>query len=394
MDLWCQKEKIEQPKKILFLYTMTGGGHKGLAIPIKKYYEKYFPDIEFEAIDPFILVNSEDNCKFTNNLMSNWPNFYKYLCKIGSNFKILECLTKKSMTFFSSSIAEEINKKDADIIISNQPYIIQLLGQQKKKGKISSAVISNLIDLNFDSIQNFYLNDYMDAYIVATDEMAKTMVKNGIDKEKIFVVNGLPAKEDLFKEYNQKEIRKNLRIIETLPMVVIAGGAVGQGIVDEVYEKILELDMKIQIVVIAGNNEKLYNKLNKIKEQNKSFNTVSTIIRYTNSYHDYIRASDIVVSKCGSGSVAEILAIKKPLILFNDLPIVEEANLKYLIENSFAVQMKDSKHGSELVKDLIENPYKLELMTENQKKKIKSEECLSNIYKVICKIYMKISQNN
>ena len=77
-----------------------------------------------------------------------------------------------------------------------------------------------------------------------------------------------------------------------------------------------------QVIVICGNNEKIYNKLVKKYKDNHAF----VIMGHTNQMPILMKASDIVYTKPGGLTSTETVASRKPMIIIQyqdvKMPIV------------------------------------------------------------------------
>ena len=98
-----------------------------------------------------------------------------------------------------------------------------------------------------------------------------------------------------------------------------------------VGETCLALDNRLeggQIVVICGRNEKLAKRLRRHKWAS---NVV--ILGFVSNMHEWMSASDCIVTKAGPGTIAESLACGLPIMLNNFIPCQEAGNIPWVIDN-------------------------------------------------------------
>ena len=96
-------------------------------------------------------------------------------------------------------------------------------------------------------------------------------------------------------------------------------------------ETCLALDNRLeggQIVVICGRNEKLAKRLRRHKWAS---NVV--ILGFVSNMHEWMSASDCIVTKAGPGTIAESLACGLPIMLNNFIPCQEAGNIPWVIDN-------------------------------------------------------------
>lgn len=145
--------------------------------------------------------------------------------------------------------------------------------------------------------------------------------------------------------HHKPTMRENLGL-KDLPTVLIVGGGDGMGgIVNQataVGERLQSLAAKsasgndpvYQMVVICGNNKAAQTSLSP-PETNWGSNVAVNIKGFVNNMDEFMRASDILVTKAGPGTIAEASICGLPCILSSFLPGQEEGNVPYVEENGF-----------------------------------------------------------
>jgi 1,2-diacylglycerol 3-beta-galactosyltransferase len=94
--------------------------------------------------------------------------------------------------------------------------------------------------------------------------------------------------------------------------------------------------LKVQLVVIAGRNETLLKQLRKL-----SWHVPALIQGFVTNMPDWMRASDLVVTKAGPGTIMETLAAGKPMLLSGYLRGQEEGNVQFVQEMGVGVLRKN-----------------------------------------------------
>lgn len=130
--------------------------------------------------------------------------------------------------------------------------------------------------------------------------------KETADKfKKNSIYTGAPIREKIFNG-NKNIVLTKHNITNNKPIILITGGSSGAKAINKViWENIDELSKKYTIIHLVGKN----NINNEIKNKNY------IQIDFTNNIEDYFAVSDIVVSRAGSNTIFELLALKKPMIL-------------------------------------------------------------------------------
>ncbi len=143
-----------------------------------------------------------------------------------------------------------------------------------------------------------------------------------IDKEKL-VYTGNPVRSDIY-DGNADRARTNFKLSDKLPVLMVIGGSQGALIINQVISEALpKLLSKYQILHISG--ERDYDWL--------GFQATKLAPELSVNYHlhnflsgdlkDAYAVADLVISRAGNNVIAELAALKKPVIL---VPISSSAN--------------------------------------------------------------------
>ena len=127
---------------------------------------------------------------------------------------------------------------------------------------------------------------------------------NSFGKNAIFT--GSPVRNSIFNG-NKNIVLKRHNITGNLPIILVVGGSLGAKAINEViYDSLKQLTQKYIVIHIVGKNN-----LTKVDNTIKNYIQVE----FAQDIENYFDASDIVISRSGSNTIFELLAIKKPMIL-------------------------------------------------------------------------------
>ena len=134
------------------------------------------------------------------------------------------------------------------------------------------------------------------------------------------VFTGQPIRKQVLKGN-----KKNLQFLEQLdknkPNLLIVGGSSGAKFInDKVIDNIDKLTANFNVIHITGKQS-----VPSIKKQNY------IQIDYAENIGDYLVASDIILSRAGSGAINEFLAVGKPMLL---IPLSKRCSRGDQIENA------------------------------------------------------------
>ena len=159
-----------------------------------------------------------------------------------------------------------------------------------------------------------------------------------------------------FKQTDRKALRDKLGLKENQRLVVIMGGSQGAGSINNAAASFIARNAdNPEMVVYHLTGRGQYDKvLEKLKENGVKLDDCRNInvLAYSNDVHTLIGAGDLVVSRSGAMSVAEIAAVGIPSILV-PYPMAagnhQEFNARVITDNGGGILI----HDAELTPDLL-----------------------------------------
>jgi 1,2-diacylglycerol 3-beta-galactosyltransferase len=80
------------------------------------------------------------------------------------------------------------------------------------------------------------------------------------------------------------------------------------------------------------------------------------IYGFTRELPDFMRASDVLVTKAGPGTIAESLNADLPIILYAKLPGQEDGNVTFVVEEKVGVWAPQPKQVVQTLRVWVQNP--------------------------------------
>ena len=185
-------------------------------------------------------------------------------------------------------------------------------------------------------------------------------------KNAIWIGNPIDEEEIKNAQDSLTQTREKYNLTNSLPIVLVTGGGTGAGYLNNlISESQAALCEKFQIVHLCGNGKKETE--NKVNYQAYDFLPHQEIIKL-------MAVSDLVISRCGLGTLSELSLLAKPAIL---IPIPEshqEDNAELFKGVSLVLNQKEINTNLfvEKVSQLLEDKEELNRMSKEIKKLIKS----------------------
>ncbi|MCK4518600.1 MAG: STAS domain-containing protein, partial [Candidatus Omnitrophica bacterium] len=353
------KKEAGEAKRILFLTTSVGSGHKRAAEavqaaldtvsrkPLKTQTDTYF--------DYFLPAAEKVAAKVYVKTIQLMRQVLKYVYNVQKK----DAGRKPARHFLSIPLIKRYEKAirsfNPDAIVCTQALSSRFTSILKENGKISAPLIAVVTD--FD-IHPYWFNEYVDRFIVPTDEIKKELTAFGIAADRVYVF-GIPIHPVFSKRQNKPALKKKLGLIGNLPVILIMGGGWGLGPIKKAVAHLDKSGMNLQLIVVAGKNRALKKELDKILPKLK---VSLKVYGYVSNIDEFMEVSDIAVTKPGGLISSELLAKGLPAILVDVIPGQEEANGEYLISKGAACKIEKINQLQDTIQGLLENPARLEQM--------------------------------
>ena len=132
----------------------------------------------------------------------------------------------------------------------------------------------------------------------------------------------------------------------------------------EIFNNLVKNFNDIQVIAIAGKNEKMKSEFEKIVEENNKQEFVK-VLAFTNKVPELMSISDLVISKPGGLTTSESLASNLPMIIINPIPGQEEENAEFLESKGTGIWLRKNDSSREVLKSIIDDSTKLKEMKKN-----------------------------
>ena len=354
--------------KVLLLYAKVGNGHLKAAENIK---------IALQETDDSIEIDYEDGLEYSSALTNKliikgyaslarsmpkwWGTIYKSSDKQDMNtVGEINKMVNKALTI---RLKKMLRVRRPDIIISTHPFISHMCAYLKRKGKTSAKIISVLTDYG---LHNMWLeeNAFIDKFMVATNEMKSDCIREYNVPENKIVVTGIPVSKKFSEALtiDKQQILRDLGLRSgKTTLLFFAGGGLGLGKSEVIFEELINSVYDFQIIVITGKNEKQKARFESIaKKCNKSV----TVLGYTDKVPELMSVSDFVITKPGGLTSTECLAMCKPMIIINPIPGQEERNSIYFTNNGTALRTYKNEPIEHVLDIAINNKKRVQQMIE------------------------------
>ena len=196
--------------------------------------------------------------------------------------------------------------------------------------------------------------------------MKNDMISLGIDENKIHVT-GIPMSNRFFDKFDKDKIYEMFSLDKNKKVILFFGGGefgIGKNKTIQILNSLMQNLKNLQIVAVAGKNEKLKETFEELAEKNNAKDRVK-VLGFTDKVPELMNISCLVVSKPGGLTTTESLACELPMIIINPIPGQEEQNAEFLELKGAGVWIKDSDNIDDVINTVFNDKNKLIKMKEN-----------------------------
>ncbi|MEG1256794.1 glycosyltransferase [Clostridium sp.] len=343
--------------KILILSASTGGGHIKASRALESYVLENEEDAKVKVVDTLEYINPLVNIVVTKGyiILAKYFNFiYKRIYRITDRTSLLTLLVTRLILHFSNKLLPLIEDFNPDVIITTHPFPTEMISILKGNDKVKVPLVCIMTDY---TAHKTWIKPNVDEYCVASEAMRLEMIDRGVRGECIHSY-GIPVSSSFFqKDYDDKfKLAEELELDKDKMTILIMAGSFGVQNIEDIYVDIAKIPMDFQIIILTGNNERLYKRIKKhIKVSEKK----TRAIKFTKEVHRYMNLADILITKPGGLTVSEALATNLPMVIFDAIPGQEEANAKFLLEHNMAISIGHGLNSKATVEKLLKDEKKL-----------------------------------
>jgi len=223
---------------------------------------------------------------------------------------------------------------------------------------------------SFAGITNKWLGKDASVICVAFEGMEKFF-----QKDKIMLTGNPIRKEAVDIENKRFAAAELLSLSPSKKTILITGGSLGSGTLNKSMLAGLEKIRKADVQLVWQTGKYYYSSITE-QLQGKDLSGIR-VLEFLHRMDLAYAVADLVISRAGAGTIAELCAIKKPVILVPSPNVAEDhqtKNAMALVKNNAALMVSDSMAETELVdvallllndknkcKELSENIARMEL---------------------------------
>jgi processive 1,2-diacylglycerol beta-glucosyltransferase len=351
--------------RILILAISAGAGHVRAAEAMELAVRQRLPGAHVRNVDVLQLTNRLFRYlygPFYVDLVNSAPHLLGYLYDILDQPRrprsFGERLRQRIQDWNLQAFVRLLLGEQWDLIINTHFLPAEMVAGLRMKGRLSVPQVTATTDYG---LHRLWVNQPCDRFFTATDEAAVYLHEHGIPAETVFAT-GIPIDPVFCTPKDRTACRARHGLADDRPVVLQLSGGFGVGPIEKYLRALLEVHVPLQIVTVAGRNEKRQRQLQAVPVPARHR---VKVIGFTHDIDEYMAAADLVVSKPGGLTTAETLARGAVMVIVNPTPGQEGRNNDFLLENGAAIKVNNIEVLSHKVTDLLRDEARMRFLRAN-----------------------------
>lgn len=322
-------------KRVVFLMSDTGGGHRAAGRAIEAALDILYPD-EYETA--YVDVFREYTPAPMKYAPEIYPRWVKHSIKTyGWYFQFFDQLMQLPLarSTLPTLVAEDTVRKlvtdyEPDIIVVLHGAFTRFVVGARSRLHFNIPILTVITDLAKPHVA--WYHPRVDRCLVPCEAAYARGIKLGVPESKMRLV-GHPAHPKFSRyEGTKAEARQTLNWAPDVPAIMLFGGGDGMGDMQAVAEAINHRALDLQLSIVCGRNEELRQALDQVQ-----WNQPTRVYGFANNIEVMMRASDVLITKAGPGTIAEAAISGVPMILYDAIPYQESPNIDFVVDNKAGI---------------------------------------------------------
>ena len=343
-------------RRVLLLHITQRSGHHRASCAIERTIQLTDPSAHVISVDAFQYTSRFVRWAITRSYLSlirHQPDVWEYLYDNPAVHRRIQYLRALLHRYQAGKLGHLLETVRPDAIACTQAYPCGMVADFKTQHHLSIPLVGVLTDY---APHLYWFHEAVDAYVVPSAQVKQRFLMRGVEASRVKVL-GIPIDPQFCEEGDREATARRFGLNLRYPILLLMGGSGGFGHLRDMLLNLDTLPHACQFVVIAGTNRPLLRWL-----QNLSLRHTLVALGYTKEVPRLMEVATLLISKPGGLTTSEALVKHVPLVIVNPIPGQEAYNARYLLSQGAAVQAGAPETVRQTVRDLLENPDRLEAL--------------------------------
>lgn len=337
-------------KRILFLMSDTGGGHRAASRAIQAALDELRPgEFSYDMVDmwkdytPYPLNTQPD---VYADWVNNSPHTYAAQYWINDRVFHLKTISDLYCRFSFLRMKHLYHDHPCDIVVCVHSVFVRPAIYALRRLQLRMPFITVITDYARPPL--VWYDSRVDRLLVPT-EPAYWRGRALRIPDSIMTITGAPI-HPRFTHINlsKAEARAQLGLSPDARIVLMVGGGDGMGPLVETARAVDSRPLNGELVIIAGRNTEMKAELESIYWQHKAH-----IYGFVDNMPTFMRAADLIITKAGPATITEAAAMGLPMIISGGIRYQETPNIDYVVERGAGIYAPGAEKVAQTVEALF-----------------------------------------
>lgn len=347
-------------KRIDVIFFDAGGGHRAAATALKQVCEREGRPFEIRLVHLKEILAPVD--VFQKLLGLDLEEIYNLLLRRGwtlGSAQGLRFMQAVIRHYHGSEVGllrqwwqERSGGPLPDLVASVVPNFNRAIFEAWQAVRPGAPYVTILTDLA-DYPPAFWIERQPQFFICGTEKARQQALGMGHPAERVFRVSGMILNPRFYEtlELDVAAERERLGLEPGLATGLVLFGGYGSDAMETVLERVDRSGLEVQLILIAGRNEALRQRLERRRTRIRKH-----VIGFTAEVPKWMRLADFFIGKPGPGSISEAIHCRLPVITVRNawtLP-QERYNADWLREQGLGIVLDSFRKVDDAVRELVE----------------------------------------
>ncbi len=355
--------------RILVLSASVGAGHLRAAQAVELALRQVVPGATVQNVDVLQMTNPAFRRLYGQaylDLVNRVPHvlgfFYDLLDRPSRSGKsrgdrLRRAVEKLNMKPFIRFLKEE----PWGLVINTHFLPAEIIASLRRHKRIALPQVT--VTTDFET-HRLWVNQPCDRYFTATEEGALYLHSWGVPAGDIYPI-GIPIHPVFSEPKDRAGCLQRQGLVGDRPIVLQLAGGFGVGPIEKLFRAVLDVELPLEVVVVAGRNELVKAQLQKVPCPPRHR---AKVLGFTDQIDELMAVADLVVSKPGGLTTSETLARGAAMAIVNPIPGQESRNSDFLLENGAAIKVNNIATLAYKVTELLRTPERLAQLKANARR--------------------------
>ncbi|MGH9470065.1 MAG: MGDG synthase family glycosyltransferase [Terriglobia bacterium] len=339
--------------KILILTISHGAAHRRAAEALQAAFAELRPELRVELIDTLQYCTRWFRAYYDSYAlpMRYWPSLWNRI----EDYQHRQTSTSPGWLYEHGGrpLFRYLEAQRPEVVIATEVGVGEMAALYKRRSRARFFLVAlELMDFNRAWVQPEF-----DLYPVVHADLGSELEAAGAPRERIATC-GMPIHPVYAQLPERASARERLGLRADLALLLVMFGGTGFGHPKRIMAVIEKVHAPFQAAFISGRNEALEQEL----RQRVDGLPNARVLGWVDNMHEWMVASDLLLSKPGGATLMEAAACELPLLVFDPLPGNERRTCQWIEKWKAGVWLRTPDEAAPVLERLLQNPEERELL--------------------------------